>query len=501
LIRSSVDEIIARGGEIAMSNPIVERREVIALLTTIGIGGCLSGAAIRRAASFAASASRSGTAHTDLRIRLDRTRPGVRLTSRFAGLSYEKDTLQRPMFTPDNGALLRLYQLLGPGVLRIGANAVDRCAWLGGTPGLAPIQPEMVDALAAFAKQADWQVIYGINLANNTTALAAAEASYAARALGDNLLAFEIGNEPDLFPHNGHRPRSWGYGDYLTEWRAMASAITAAAPAARLAGPVAASFSTGFTLPFARDAAGEISLLTEHYYRADGHDPGSTLDLLLQPDPALSEQLRSVSQAVRDSRLPLGWRMGECNSFFNGGAPNISNAHGTALWVMDFMFRCALDGCDGVNLHGGGHGPGYTPIADDRGQIVEIRPVYYGLLLFALAAQGRSVPGLIDGLVRPSFSAYGVLRDDGGVNVMMINKEAATTVNAELQLGQDASALEPFWLTGPDLAATSGQALNAATVAADGSWAPKPPATVPVRAETAAIRLPPASAVLLRSRP
>jgi len=93
-----------------------------------------------------------------------------------------------------------------------------------------------------------------------------------------------------------------------------------------------------------------------------------------------------------------------------------------------------------------------------------------------------------------------VLRADGGVNVLLINKEAATTVNAELQLGQVASALEPFWLTGPDLAATSGQAINAATVAADGTWAPKAQATVPVHAETAVIRLPPASAVLLRSR-
>ncbi len=483
---------------------MLARRDLFTLLATVGIGVVLDRSAGRcetaTTAPLVTSASTNSTAPMDLRIRLDRTRPGVTLTSRFVGLSYEKDTLRQPMFTPDNRDLLRLYRLLGPGVLRIGANAVDRCAWLGGTPGLTPIQTEMVDALSAFARQADWQVIYGINLADNTTALAAAEASYTARALGDSLLAFEIGNEPDLFPHNGHRPRSWGYGDYLAEWRAMASAITAAAPMARLAGPVAASFSTGFTLPFVRDAAGEISLLTEHYYRADGRDRGSTLDLLLQPDPALSGQLRSVSQAVRDSRLPLGWRMGECNSFFNGGAPNISNAYGTALWVMDFMFRCALDGCGGVNLHGGGHGPGYTPIADDRGDIVEIRPVYYGLLLFALSAQGTSVPCVIDGPVRARFSAYGVLRDDGGVNVLMINKEVATTVNAELQLGQAASVLEPFWLTGPDLAATSGQALNAATVAADGTWTPKDPATVPVRAETAVIRLPPARAVLLRSR-
>ncbi|BAM88102.1 putative lipoprotein [Bradyrhizobium oligotrophicum S58] len=184
-----------------MSDPMLARRELIALLSRIGIGGLLGGTADRSAAGStampaafpAAAKSPRGTAHMEVGVRLDRGRPGVTMTSRFVGLSYEKDKLRQPMFTPGNDDLLGLYRLLGPGVLRIGANAVDRCAWLGGVPGLAPIQSEMVDALTAFAKQADWQVIYGINLANNTTARAAAEASYAARALGDTLSAFEIG--------------------------------------------------------------------------------------------------------------------------------------------------------------------------------------------------------------------------------------------------------------------------------------------------------------------
>ncbi|CCE07997.1 putative lipoprotein [Bradyrhizobium sp. STM 3843] len=492
-----------------MSDRMLARRELIALLSTIGIGGWLGSGAGRSVAAPAASAPSPGPARADVSVRLDRDRPGATLTSRFAGLSYEKDKLPQPMFTAGNDALLGLYRLLGPGVLRIGANAVDRCAWLGATPKLTPILPAMVDALAGFARQVDWQVIYGINLADNTTELAAAEAAYAVRALGDNLLAIEIGNEPDLYPHNGHRPANWRYDDYLAEWRAMARAIAAAAPSARLAGPVAASLSTGFTLPFARDAAAQISLLTQHYYRADGRAPESTLDLLLQGDPSLTQQLQSVTRAARDDGVQLGWRMAECNSFFNGGAPNISNTYGTALWVMDFMFRCALDGCNGVNLHGGGHGPGYTPIADDKGKVVEVRPVYYGLLLFALGAQGKNggqngattVPATVDGPAGLRFSAYGVLRDDGGVNVLMINKQAETAVDAELLLGQTTSTLEPVWLRGADLAATSGHKLNDAPVSAQGTWTPMAKAAVPVAAQTARIHMPPASAVLLRSRP
>jgi hypothetical protein len=313
-------------------------------------------------------------------------------------------------------------------------------------------------------------------------------------------LTFEIGNEPDLYARNGHRPVSWRYGDYLIEWRAMAEAVTTAVPGARLAGPAAASFFTGFAPRFAKDATAEISLLTQHYYRADGRNPVATLDLLLQDDPGLEDRLQSVSQAVRASRLPLGWRMAECNSFFNGGAPNISNAFGSALWVVDFMFRCALNGCDGVNLHGGGHGPGYTPIADSNGEVGEVRPAYYGLLLFALGAQGTSVRGIVDAPAHLRYSAYGVLRDDGGVNIMLINKEADTAINAQLSLGQSASTLEPFWLTGPDLAATGGQTLNDATISAQGTWSPRTQTAVAVISQTAQIHMPPASALLLRSR-
>lgn len=49
------------------------------------------------------------------------------------------------------------------------------------------------------------QVIYGINMANNTPANAAAEAGYRAPHLGTALLAWEVGNEPDRHRSNGER--------------------------------------------------------------------------------------------------------------------------------------------------------------------------------------------------------------------------------------------------------------------------------------------------------
>ena len=87
-------------------------------------------------------------------------------------------------------------------------------------------------------------------------------------------------------------------------------------------------------------------------------------------------------------QLGIPYRISECNSYFNGGAFGVSDSYASSLWVIDFLFHVALGGATGVNMHGGGNSPGYTPIADNDGGVVEARPVYYGMLLFTLAGPG-----------------------------------------------------------------------------------------------------------------
>ena len=96
--------------------------------------------------------------------------------------------------------------------------------------------------------------------------------------------------------------------------------------------------------------------------------------LLLQPDTSLPGTVSNIVAAATAASLPLGFRTDECGSFYNGGAPNVSDAYGTALWTLDFMFTCALNGGQGVNFHGGGDGTGYTPIADNGTTVVQARP-------------------------------------------------------------------------------------------------------------------------------
>jgi hypothetical protein len=126
----------------------------------------------------------------------------------FAGLSYEKSSINESpyLFTASNANLIGLFKRIGPSVLRIGGNSVDKNVWNASGAGNATAQvaPADVAALAAFVKAAGWRCLYDINLGGSATgattpALATAEVAYAYQQFGSSLLGIEIGNECDLY--------------------------------------------------------------------------------------------------------------------------------------------------------------------------------------------------------------------------------------------------------------------------------------------------------------
>ena len=416
--------------------------------------------------------------------------------ARFAGFSYEKNRVATSFFRPNNTALIQLFKLLGPGVLRVGGNTADETTWAPGGKGATQplIAPADVDALAGFAKAAGWTVIYGVNMATNSASAAAAEAAYAAKALGPSLAGFEIGNECDLYHSNGLRPKAWTYTDFVKEWQTLRVAMHAAAPSAPFTG--AAATSTSFSVPFAKDAAADIVLLTQHYYRGNGQSASSTLTELLKPDPALITSLDALHTAATGNHVKQGYRLAETNSFYNGGAPGVSNAYGAALWMIDFLFTNALHGSSGVNLHGGGNGTGYTPIADAGEQVVGVRPDYYGMLLFTLAGSGPllSTTTNTGGL---NFTAYAVAASGGSTRLVLVNKDATRTAHVAVSLGAAATSASELLLTGARLSETSGYTLGGKTIGIDGTFDPEA-RVVPVSGDLLDVNVPPASAVLLQ---
>jgi hypothetical protein len=227
---------------------------------------------------------------------------------------------------------------------------------------------------------------------------------------------------------------------------------------------------TSWTLAFGQAVTPrELVLLTQHYYRASQADPIATADFLISPDPQLTGQLATLNAGGQQLGIP--YRMSECNSFYDGGAPGISNSYASSLWVIDFLFDVALGGGSGVNMHGGGNAPGYTPIADHSGAVLEARPEYYGLLLFSLAGPGTLLQtqlsaGNIDA------TAYAVKSASGGLNVIVVNKDTLQNLTLTIETTRNIQAATLQIMTAPNLGALSGVTIQGATVNSDGSFTP-----------------------------
>ena len=439
------------------------------------------------------------------------TNSSLVLNPAFCGLSYEKSVLLGNLFVSTDTNMIHMFGQIAPAVLRVGGNSVDRSCW-NGLSNQTPVTASEVDAFAGFVKAlpANWHVIYGINMSTNTPANCAAEAAYVANALGSSLLGFEIGNEPDLYHSNGIRPTSYTFAQFLSQWQALAAGITNAVPGWAitnagngwtLTGPASAGNTQTYTVPFAKNEAGVVSLVTQHYYRANGQDPSSTLALLLQPDPGLPVTDSNIVAAATAAKLPLGFRMDECGSFYNGGAPNVSDAYGTALWALDFMFTIALNGGQGINFHGGGSGTGYTPIADNGSTVVQARPEFYGLKMFSLVPQGSVIPAAVSLTSNINFTAYGVRQTNGSISAVLINKDTNDYVQVTINLGTNVSAAQLIELTGPTLSSTNGYTIGGAPINADGSWTGGVQSVISATNGQLAVIVPPISALLLNPVP
>jgi hypothetical protein len=439
--------------------------------------------------------------------------------SAFAGLSYEKNTLTEPLFSGSNSNLIGLFKRLGPSILRIGGNSVDRNVWtaagIGQTSG--QIAPSDVDALAAFLKAAGWQCLYGVNLggagpapytsgaftAATTPTLAAQEVAYVSSKLGSSLLGVEIGNEPDLYGSSYFTGTTWTLSAFETLWAQFRAAIVAQSPGVAITGPADAGNESKWTVPFGQWATrSNITLLTQHYYRGNGQSASSTAANLITPDAAVVSDLSILNTGAQGIGVP--YRMSECNSYYNGGADGVSDSYASALWVIDYLFACAQGGASGANFHGGGNGSGYTPIADSDGAVVEARPEYYGMLLFTLAGQGSLLASTLSagGL---NATAYAVKNSSGSIYLIVNNKDLTGNLDLTIQLPQSASMATLLEMTqlihgasAPSLTATSGVTIQGASVGVDGSFSPAAAYTLSASGTQLTCYVPALSAVLIQ---
>jgi hypothetical protein len=471
-------------------------------------------------------------------IRADQ--PQQEVPGHFLGLSVEKEQLTRGEFVPANAVLSRLLQNLGAGTLRVGGNSVDYAPY-GPMQSQLPsdcrikkkwaFTPAMIEEMFRFAKGANWQVIYGLNLGCFAPAAAVAEAKYAYSVSQGNLLALEIGNEPDMFAFQGYRAAStdspsimgkysWDPSAFLKEYDAYRIALQKAIPEAGFSGPGVGLYLDGVEwLPKFLTAEPQGLVFTSvHYYPMVRPDrmpkelpliPASspvypTIAHMLSPRIGEWVMENGFAPQMRASRAQgLPFRVTELNSAAYGGQTGVSDVFASALWILDYSFRFLSLGADGIDvmtdLPTGGL---YSAIQVENGVHVA-RPIYYGMLFFHQAAQGRLVPSESGGdAAGPNFSVYSTLGPDHTARVTLINKESALAVRARIQIsGGHYESANILRLTAPALDAASGVEFGGAAVQADGSWQPKAGETIKAEAGTLIVTVPPGSAALLIAEP
>ena len=132
----------------------------------------------------------------------------------FLGLSFDAiGLLLDGILLSENGSFISLVRRLGTkGVIRIGGNSSDHASLRMGLT----IHRTQIEHLAAFLSATGWQLIYGLDLGSAKAEQAAAEAEMVARIVGPKLLAFQFGNEPDLFRVK-IRKSNYNAADYIAE--------------------------------------------------------------------------------------------------------------------------------------------------------------------------------------------------------------------------------------------------------------------------------------------
>jgi hypothetical protein len=435
----------------------------------------------------------------------------------FAGFSYEKTHITNDSLAASNAALIALYKLVGSPVVRLGANDVDNCNWAG--TGTAPSSPSgqpftfnitsgMVDDLCGFLAATGSKIIYGVNFKSDRVAASAAETAYAQGKCGSSIYGFEIGNEINYFG-------SWA--SLKSEYESFATAVVAT-PGALLIGPAgggggAASFSAPFAADESAKFGSKLVLLTQHYYAGSSGTSNATPGRLQTPDPypptsedGLIGTDSTMNTAALAHKIPDGYRVGECSTFYHHGQMGVSDTLIAGLWSLDLMFVTAEHGGGGVNFHGGETGMDgtrpfyYEPIMENKGAVVGVQPIYYGMLLFYLAGQGPML-STTAATSNPYFTAYAI-KADGWTSVVLDNKNATTGVDATVDLGAAVTSASAIYLEGTPAGSLTASAtditLAGAQVTAAGAWNRKPPYIQTTSGNAISVYVPPASAALVR---
>jgi hypothetical protein len=373
---------------------------------------------------------------------------GNRIANGFLGLSFEYWAAanyagRKPgALDPVMVQLIRNLMPGGGGSLRIGGVTTDWTWWP--VRGARPpggvnytLTTSRLEVLGELARAVGARLILGLNFEADSTTVAQTEERAMIKVIGrNNIEAFELGNEPELYSSfpwyyaaDGAgvvgRTNGWDFSIFNRDYERVASALGPVP----LAGPTIGSLSWVDLSQFLADGP-RISLVTLHRYPLWGCFNQSSADTYPTLDNLLSE---TSSEGLAESLAPfvatahahgLKLRNDEMNSVSCGSAAGVADVFGSALWALDALFQMARVGVDGVNIH-------TAPTYPDRLFVTKkvhgrwhaiVEPEYYGLLMFAQAAPPGSRLLKVSGASGEE-RAWATQAPDGQIRVVLINDD------------------------------------------------------------------------------
>lgn len=214
----------------------------------------------------------------------------------------------------------------------------------------------------SFKVWSDVKFTVGINLGfYNKAGIANLEklVKYSCQALGDRLVMWEVGNEPDLLPNWGQRKKSsWNIPTYVAQWKDYASRVVDQAKAScgdsydkPFYGPSIASSNTGakgfndvaaFAAGINSDPKTPIAQLSGHSYMGGGRSDAD-LSIIMSHIKVKNAVGKFMTLQKALSKYNLPFTIGEGNSLTGGGKAGVSNVFGAALWAADFSLYIAAN--------------------------------------------------------------------------------------------------------------------------------------------------------------
>jgi hypothetical protein len=444
-------------------------------------------------------------------VGIDRLDPGTPVPERFLGLSFEAAALGQISQYGYRGDMVKLLRSLGPGVLRFGGVTADQN--VGWTDAATPrplwassaIDPAELRALDVLARRSGWQVMLTVGMAHYEPAAAAREVAAAHAALGPDLLAVEIGNEPNAYGSHGFRELPWiaqGYEEQVSDYREAIEALTPGVP---IAGPDV-SGSGAFAEWGEEEALAQTpAMLTGHHYPLGcAQTPPPSIEALLSSTTRgrAAHSLASYMAVAHANGMPL--RIDETNTVSCGGVAGISNTFASALWATGYTTQAMADGTAGINFEGNPTNcTGYTPLcaltpADVASGRLRAEPEWYALLLSRSLVGARPLPTTISAEGSPDLVAAAFSEPDHSLKVVVVDDEpqSTTPLTLHLNVGAGLGTASVQRLTAPSPSATGGVELAGHAVT-NGSWSATATQSVAAHAGIVALEITPGSAALV----